>query len=68
MSFKQFLPAHLFLFYLFVASGLVVNFLQLLTLVIWPFNKPLYRRLNTYLAYLFWSGKAAARPSFIQLE
>lgn len=40
---------------MFIASGLIVNFVQLLTLVIWPFNKQLYRRVNRYLAYLFWS-------------
>jgi hypothetical protein len=43
--------------YAFIVSGLIVNFLQLLTLIfIWPFNKHLYRRINYYLAYSFLSS------------
>ena len=52
---KRSLPSQLLLFYLFLASGLIVNFLQFCSCIIWPFNKPLYRRINTFLAYLFWS-------------
>ena len=44
------------LVYIFITSGLIINFLQLLTLVIWPFNKKLYRKVNIHLAYCFWSS------------
>lgn len=54
---KRSLIAQIGLFYLFVASGLVTNLLQLLTLVIWPVNKKLYRKLNIYLAYGFWASE-----------
>lgn len=52
---KRQIILHVFLFCLFISSGLIVNFLQLLTLIIWPFNKQLYRKLNRKLAYCFWS-------------
>ena len=42
--------------YIFLTSGLIINFLQLLTLFIWPFDKLLYRKLNCYLAYCFYSS------------
>lgn len=38
--------------YTVVATGLIINFLQLLTyLLVRPFNKILYKRLNYYLGY-----------------
>ena len=52
---KSWLVVQLLLFYVFVVSGLIINFLQLLTLIIWPFNKQLYRKLNLNLAYSLWS-------------
>ena len=59
---KKFLPLQLVLFYVLIASGLIVNFVQFLTLIIWPFNKKLYRKLNTHLAYCLWSG---IKPDYI---
>lgn len=44
-----------FLGYVFIVSGLIVNFLQLCSCVIWPFNKQLYRKVNCYLALAIWS-------------
>ena len=55
--FKTLIPIHVILFYIFVSSGLLVNFLQLLSVVIWPFSKQLYRKINCHLAYLFWSSE-----------
>nr|KAF6477085.1 1-acylglycerol-3-phosphate O-acyltransferase 3 [Molossus molossus] len=46
---------HLLIGFVFVVSGLVINFTQLCTLVLWPVNKQLYRRLNCRLAYSLWS-------------
>lgn len=46
---------HLLIGFVFVVSGLVINFVQLCTLVLWPLNKQLYRRLNCRLAYSLWS-------------
>lgn len=46
---------HLLIGFVFVVSGLVINFAQLCTLVLWPVNKQLYRRLNCRLAYSLWS-------------
>ncbi|XP_036616372.1 1-acyl-sn-glycerol-3-phosphate acyltransferase gamma-like [Trichosurus vulpecula] len=39
----------------FVFSGLVINFLQLCSLALWPLNKNLYRKVNCLLTYSFWS-------------
>nr|XP_014342017.1 PREDICTED: 1-acyl-sn-glycerol-3-phosphate acyltransferase gamma [Latimeria chalumnae] len=46
---------HLLVGFVFVVSGLIINFLQLCTLVLWPINKELYRRVNCRLAYSLWS-------------
>lgn len=46
---------HLLIGFVFVVSGLVINFTQLCTLALWPLNKQLYRRLNCRLAYSLWS-------------
>ncbi|XP_014028872.1 1-acyl-sn-glycerol-3-phosphate acyltransferase gamma [Salmo salar] len=45
----------LLLGFVFVVSGLIINFIQLLTCVLWPLNKQLYRRINTRLSYSLWS-------------
>ncbi|XP_041061895.1 1-acyl-sn-glycerol-3-phosphate acyltransferase delta isoform X2 [Carcharodon carcharias] len=42
---------HLLICYIFVVTGLIINLLQLCTLIIWPINKQLYRRINCRLAY-----------------
>lgn len=36
---KRAFPIQFTLFYIFISSGLVINFLQLLSVVLWPFNK-----------------------------
>ncbi|KAK3098337.1 hypothetical protein FSP39_018577 [Pinctada imbricata] len=40
--------------YIYFVSTLIVNFLQLCSLIIWPFDKTLYRKVNYNLAYLSW--------------
>lgn len=52
---------HLLIGFVFVGSGLVINFVQLCTLVLWPLNKQLYRRLNCRLAYSLWSRECCPR-------
>ncbi|XP_004869047.1 1-acyl-sn-glycerol-3-phosphate acyltransferase delta isoform X1 [Heterocephalus glaber] len=47
---SQFL-CHLIFFYVFIASGLIVNIIQLFTLVLWPINKQLFRKINCRLSY-----------------
>nr|XP_045380459.1 1-acyl-sn-glycerol-3-phosphate acyltransferase delta isoform X2 [Camelus bactrianus] len=47
---SQFL-CHLVFCYVFIASGLIVNTIQLLTLLLWPINKQLFRKINCRLAY-----------------
>uniref|UniRef100_E9Q2W7 1-acylglycerol-3-phosphate O-acyltransferase 4 n=1 Tax=Mus musculus TaxID=10090 RepID=E9Q2W7_MOUSE len=47
---SQFL-CHLVFCYVFIASGLIVNAIQLCTLVIWPINKQLFRKINARLCY-----------------
>ncbi|KAG8506003.1 1-acyl-sn-glycerol-3-phosphate acyltransferase delta [Galemys pyrenaicus] len=47
---SQFL-CHLVFCYVFIASGLIVNILQFLSLVLWPVNKQLFRRINCRLSY-----------------
>ncbi|KAE8621002.1 hypothetical protein XENTR_v10004647 [Xenopus tropicalis] len=46
---------HLLIGFVFVVSGLIINFLQLCTLPLWGINKPLYRRVNCRMSYLLWS-------------
>ncbi|XP_077342785.1 1-acyl-sn-glycerol-3-phosphate acyltransferase delta isoform X1 [Lithobates pipiens] len=47
---SQFL-CHLFISYVFIGTGLIINCIQLFTLPLWPFNKQLYRKINCRLAY-----------------
>lgn len=51
---KTLVPLHIIFFYVFLTSGLIVNFIQFCTLPIWVFNIKFYRKINTYLAYMFW--------------
>jgi hypothetical protein len=44
-----------FLSYIFLVSGLIINFFQLCSCIIWPFNKALFRKINCYLALGIWS-------------
>lgn len=52
---------HLLIGFVFVVSGLIINFIQLCTLVLWPINKQFYRRVNCRLAYSLWSREYARR-------
>ncbi|CAF1177749.1 unnamed protein product [Rotaria sordida] len=53
---QSLLPMQIFICYCFVISGLIVNFVQLLTCIfIWPFSKQIYRRINYHLGTLLWS-------------
>ena len=54
---KTWFILHLLLCYLIVASGLIVSCLMACTLVLWPFSKNLYRKVNSYLAYSWWCRK-----------
>ncbi|XP_045356178.1 1-acyl-sn-glycerol-3-phosphate acyltransferase delta isoform X2 [Leopardus geoffroyi] len=47
---SQFL-CHLVFCYVFIASGLIINTVQLFTLLLWPINKQLFRRINCRLSY-----------------
>lgn len=51
---------HLLIGFVFVISGLIINFLQLCTLPLWGYNKQLYRRINCRLSYSLWSRKLLA--------
>ncbi|KAM3935768.1 1-acyl-sn-glycerol-3-phosphate acyltransferase gamma isoform 1-T2 [Leptodactylus fuscus] len=46
---------HLLIGFVFVVSGLIINFLQLCTLPLWGYNKQLYRRINCRMSYSLWS-------------
>lgn len=48
---------HLIICYVFMASGLIVNVLQLLTLPLWLVSKQLARRVNIRLGYCIMSRK-----------
>lgn len=53
---SQFL-CHLFICYVFVISGLIVNLLQLCTLPLWLVDKQLARKVNIRLGYCISSRK-----------
>lgn len=50
---------HLLICYIFIVSGLIINFIQLFTLILWPINKQLFRRINCRLAYCISSRKTS---------
>ncbi|CAF1565372.1 unnamed protein product [Rotaria sp. Silwood1] len=54
-EFKSTFIVIFFLGYIFLVSGLIINFFQLCSCIIWPFNKPLFRKINCYLALGIWS-------------
>lgn len=54
---SQFL-CHLVFCYVFIASGLIINTVQLFTLLLWPINKQLFRRINCRLSYCVSSRKS----------
>lgn len=53
---SQFL-CHLVFCYVFIASGLIINTIQLFTLILWPINKQLFRKVNCRLSYCISSRK-----------
>ena len=55
--FKSLTVVHLLMGYIYMASGFIVSFLLLIGMVIWPFNKNLYRKYAFYLTYAQWSRK-----------
>ena len=60
---KELMIVQLFLGYVFVVSGLTVNLLQFLSsCLIWPLNRPLYRKINYHLATIIWSRKSLENP------
>ncbi|XP_030012668.1 1-acyl-sn-glycerol-3-phosphate acyltransferase delta [Sphaeramia orbicularis] len=50
---------HLFICFVFLVSGIIVNMLQLCTLPLWLVNKQLFRRVNIRLAYCISSQMVA---------
>ena len=58
---------HLLICYIFIASGLIINFIQLFTLVLWPINKQLFRRINCRLAYCISSRKISFFFFFLEV-
>ena len=55
---REWFILHLLLVYVFIASGIVINCIQLLTfLTIRPLSLSVYRRVNIWLAWFHWSRK-----------
>lgn len=55
-SLKRNPVVHVFLAFIFVASGLIINLLQVMTMVLWwSGSRDLYRTINIKLAYLHWA-------------
>nr|XP_020733593.1 1-acyl-sn-glycerol-3-phosphate acyltransferase delta [Odocoileus virginianus texanus] len=48
---KSHFLCHLIFCYVFIASGLIINTIQLFTLLLWPVNKQLFRKINCRLSY-----------------
>uniref|UniRef100_A0A8C6CPN1 1-acylglycerol-3-phosphate O-acyltransferase n=1 Tax=Moschus moschiferus TaxID=68415 RepID=A0A8C6CPN1_MOSMO len=48
---KSHFLCHLIFCYVFIASGLIINTVQLFTLLLWPVNKQLFRKINCRLSY-----------------
>uniref|UniRef100_A0A2R8MAV8 1-acylglycerol-3-phosphate O-acyltransferase 4 n=1 Tax=Callithrix jacchus TaxID=9483 RepID=A0A2R8MAV8_CALJA len=57
---SQFL-CHLVFCYVFIASGLIINTMQLFTLL-WPINKQLFRKINCRLSYCISSQLGVQGP------
>lgn len=56
---KESFILHLLFGLVFVSCGLIINFIQLVTCVLWPVNRVLYRRIITRLAFSLWSQMVA---------
>jgi len=53
---REWFVLHLLLVYIFIASGIIINCIQLLTyLVVRPFSLSLFRNVNICLAWFHWS-------------
>lgn len=52
---KSQLVFHLMIVYVFMASGIIINVLQLCTLPVWLVSKKLFRKINTRLGYCIMS-------------
>ncbi len=51
-------PLIIYLAIVYFFSGLIINAIQLITLVtIWPFSRAFYRKLNGNLVQFYWTGK-----------
>ncbi|MXQ92595.1 hypothetical protein E5288_WYG005685 [Bos mutus] len=48
---KSHFLCHLIFCYVFIVSGLIINTIQLCTLLLWPVNKQLFRKINCRLSY-----------------
>ena len=57
-SIKRSPVAHFWLLIVFLASGLVMNCLQIIILLTWPINRSLYRWLVSKVSYLYLAGLA----------
>ncbi|XP_051937286.1 1-acyl-sn-glycerol-3-phosphate acyltransferase delta isoform X1 [Hippocampus zosterae] len=57
---KRHFLSHLFICYVFLVSGLIINLLQLCTLPLWLLNKQLARKFNCRFAYTVSSQLVAA--------
>ena len=44
----------------FIVSGLIINFLELLTVPLWWINKKLFRVVNAKLVYFHWCGECTS--------
>ncbi|WAR07378.1 PLCC-like protein [Mya arenaria] len=53
--FKSLTVVHLIMSYIYLSSGILVSFLMLVGMVIWPFSKTLYRKFVYFLSYAQWS-------------
>ena len=57
LFFKRLPVVWLWLVLVFLASGLIINVIQLLLLPLWFINKDLFRWLNLNVVYLHWCRK-----------
>ena len=56
-SIKKFPLVWLWMIFVFLASGLVINVIQVLLLPLWIVKRDLYRWLNMSVVYLHWCRK-----------
>ena len=56
---KASIIVQLILSYVLITSSLIVNSLQLISLLTWPISKTFYRKVNYFLSYVFYAPYAA---------